>query len=283
MRASRCLAPIRCRAACSASRSCTSRCSPWSCSRSTAPGSRATRRSPTPSWSRPPSARASAIATGACMVSCRTTRPRASWSARSCATKRWSARRAASVSTGTTRWCGGASSRRWSSGWRRAWTRRSPTTTRSRPHCAKTPRATGDPPASRSSTSSSGTSARTPTATPGPRSTRSESGAAADALGDAFLLGRTLPLRSRTELTGTFGEAFAEALFDAPEGTWTGPVESSYGQHLVRITGREPATLPPLSAIRERILHDVMRAQREEAVRARIEALLARYRLDEND
>lgn len=96
----------------------------------------------------------------------------------------------------------------------------------------------------------------------------------AERLGDPFLLGRSFGPRTREQLAGAFGPAFASTLFEAPPAAWSGPHESSYGWHLVRVTERTEATLPPLEAIRERVRDDLVRARRAEAVRARIDALV---------
>jgi hypothetical protein len=50
-----------------------------------------------------------------------------------------------------------------------------------------------------------------------------------------------------------FGEPFATALEQAPLGTWTGPIESSFGSHFVRVTARTPAATPPLDDVRAEV------------------------------
>ena len=47
-----------------------------------------------------------------------------------------------------------------------------------------------------------------------------------------------------------FGAQFAIQVEKAPLGQWSGPVTSSFGTHLVRVTARMPATLPQLELIR---------------------------------
>jgi hypothetical protein len=76
---------------------------------------------------------------------------------------------------------------------------------------------------------------------------------------------------------GTFGIGFFEALDRLPMGIWAGPVETSLGRHLVRVTERREARLLALPEIRARVEQD-WRA--EFAVRLReerLEALLGRY------
>lgn len=53
-----------------------------------------------------------------------------------------------------------------------------------------------------------------------------------------------------------FGEEFAKKLGALPLSVWQGPVASGFGAHVVRITARRPAELPPLAAIRPQVLRE---------------------------
>lgn len=57
--------------------------------------------------------------------------------------------------------------------------------------------------------------------------------------GDPFLLGADFPLTTEADLAGRLGVDFAAAVSAARAGEWSGPFESSYGLHAVRVTGRE--------------------------------------------
>ncbi len=76
-----------------------------------------------------------------------------------------------------------------------------------------------------------------------------------------------------------FGEGFHTQLVDLPLNEWHGPVNSGYGQHLVRIHQRTEATLPQLAEIRdaveERWRNDKGREMRESFE----EVLLNRYQV----
>ena len=41
--------------------------------------------------------------------------------------------------------------------------------------------------------------------------------------------------RTEQEVSGAFGDVFAEAMVSLPVGTWQGPVSSGYGFHLVKV------------------------------------------------
>lgn len=76
---------------------------------------------------------------------------------------------------------------------------------------------------------------------------------------------------------GTFGAGFFDELAQLPIGTWTGPVKTSLGTHLVRVTERREAQLPPLSEIRDRVERDWRAAVTERLREERFDALLSRY------
>src|SRR5690606_18321642 len=91
--------------------------------------------------------------------------------------------------------------------------------------------------------------------------------------GDPFALGRVIgPLPAR-DLSGRFGPAFARAVDAASLGAWTGPIESAFGAHLVRVTERRPGATPALESVRDRVRADLLRERGEAARERAIEAL----------
>ncbi|MFO0587173.1 MAG: peptidyl-prolyl cis-trans isomerase [Polyangiaceae bacterium] len=99
-------------------------------------------------------------------------------------------------------------------------------------------------------------------------------------MGDPFLLGASFAKRSRADLTGTFGPGFAEGLFAAKTGEWSGPVSSSYGLHLVMATAREDGGAPDLSAVRARVREDLTQERRDSALRDEIARLRGKYTIE---
>jgi hypothetical protein len=95
--------------------------------------------------------------------------------------------------------------------------------------------------------------------------------------GDRFMLQHDYPARSQQEITELFGRAFATALFELDPGVWQGPVESSYGLHLVRVSERIEPRLPDLSEIRDQVQQDFLDVQRREANAAFYVNLRQRY------
>lgn len=76
--------------------------------------------------------------------------------------------------------------------------------------------------------------------------------------GDVFLYHKNYVAREAEEIASHFGGAFAEAIFEqAPSELWTGPIESTYGYHIVMVSSRKPGYSPPLAEVRRRVLEDL--------------------------
>lgn len=106
-------------------------------------------------------------------------------------------------------------------------------------------------------------------------------GADADlgALGDSRLLPEGLDGAPLRDVARLFGEQFAGALLQAAPGSWSGPVRSGYGVHLVQVTARDDGGLPALADVRPLVERDFMAERRRRALDARYAKLLERYRV----
>ena len=98
-------------------------------------------------------------------------------------------------------------------------------------------------------------------------------------LGDALLLPSRFEKTSAGETARLFGEKFAKELTKTQLGTWAGPLESSYGLHLVRVNARIPEAAPPLANVRESVLRDLLSDRRKQELDTQYEKLRARYRV----
>ena len=96
-------------------------------------------------------------------------------------------------------------------------------------------------------------------------------------LGDPFMLARTYVDRSDQEIAGLFGRVFADAVAGLPVGGWNGPVDSTYGVHLVRVKGRTPSRAPALAEVRDRVTADLHEDRRRERSRAAYQELRDAY------
>jgi len=71
--------------------------------------------------------------------------------------------------------------------------------------------------------------------------------------GDSFMGGYHFTDETDFGVGRIFGKAFAQRLFELPVGKWTGPVESGYGLHLVRIDSRTDSQAPSLQQVRDKV------------------------------
>ena len=96
-------------------------------------------------------------------------------------------------------------------------------------------------------------------------------------LGDTFFLQKYYPERSHSEIARLFGGGFAASVADLPVATWSGPVLSGYGVHLVYIHDRQAAVPPALDDVRNKVLQDWKDERRKELSDSYITNLLAQY------
>lgn len=96
-------------------------------------------------------------------------------------------------------------------------------------------------------------------------------------LGAPFVRGRTFTGMTEPALAGIFGPALANAAFAVDEGTWSAPLESAYGFHVIRVTDRKPAARLSLASARESVRKDWTDAKRAELNDAYLAQLRSRY------
>jgi hypothetical protein len=96
-------------------------------------------------------------------------------------------------------------------------------------------------------------------------------------IGDFTLLPYQVDALTGHEVTNIFGKAFAKYIADAPVGRWSGPYESSFGVHLIRILNREPGQIPSMADIRRAIEREWTAEHRNAANDAYYQELRSRY------
>ncbi len=82
------------------------------------------------------------------------------------------------------------------------------------------------------------------------------------AAGDPTLLPAGLEDASPQEISASFGDEFGKQLEAAPIDQWSGPIASSFGLHLVRVSARSIGTLPKLADIRPVVVREWQAQQR---------------------
>jgi len=96
-------------------------------------------------------------------------------------------------------------------------------------------------------------------------------------LGDPSMLPQEVDLEPLSDVARIFGQDFAERLDAAAPGTWTGPLASGYGLHLVMVRQRVAGSLPDLAAVRPAVERDFQADRRKRQLAAMYEKLLEKY------
>jgi len=97
--------------------------------------------------------------------------------------------------------------------------------------------------------------------------------------GDSFAVSPHVIAQSTSQVAKIFGADVARTVESAEMRTWTGPVPSPYGLHLVWVEARERGTPPPLAAVRQRLVERWQDEERARRVVALIRELERRYPL----
>ncbi len=99
-------------------------------------------------------------------------------------------------------------------------------------------------------------------------------------LADPTLLPPVLANVSARDIAVTFGTELAETIVGAPANRWSGPYESEFGLHLVRVTERTRASLPALTEIRALVEREWANERRQQANERFYQALRERYSVE---
>jgi hypothetical protein len=96
-------------------------------------------------------------------------------------------------------------------------------------------------------------------------------------LGDRSLIETEFRDETERAVAGVFGAAFAQAVFALEPGNWTGPIESGYGLHLVRVVALRKGETRPLSEVRARVIEEWRREQEKSALERYLAELRKKY------
>lgn len=98
-------------------------------------------------------------------------------------------------------------------------------------------------------------------------------------LGDRLMVRSELRDETEQSISNTFGPDFARAVLVLGTGRWSGPIQSGYGPHLVRVSAMKEASVPPLSEIRERVAAEWKRERETQAKERYLAELRKKYDL----
>ena len=86
------------------------------------------------------------------------------------------------------------------------------------------------------------------------------------------------------QVSRLFGHtSFADAVFAAPVGKWSGPYRSAYGWHLIYVDARTPGGRTPLSAVRDRVRSDFLQDAEDKANAAAFYQLARKFTIVRDD
>jgi hypothetical protein len=103
------------------------------------------------------------------------------------------------------------------------------------------------------------------------------SGADPDTVGDPSLLESDIKLSPMWDISKQFGEQFSRKLLELKPDTWTGPVQSGFGLHLVFVRKRVGGRPPELKEVREMVKRDWAFERQKELKDAAYAKLRERY------
>lgn len=104
-------------------------------------------------------------------------------------------------------------------------------------------------------------------------------GASDEMMGDPFLREHEFTDASADDIAAALGREFAEKVTAMPAGEWRAPVVSSYGVHLVRVSGRAEPQPVAFEAVRDAVARDLSDERRRTANWDFLARLKAQYRI----
>ncbi len=96
---------------------------------------------------------------------------------------------------------------------------------------------------------------------------------------DPFLLGKNFIDKTTEEIARNFGNDFIAAFANLELNKWSGPFESSFGNHLVLLRDHKEGFYPPFNEIKDQVLHDYFMQAKENAINKYINDVKSEYRI----
>jgi len=105
-------------------------------------------------------------------------------------------------------------------------------------------------------------------------------GKQADAFGDSTMLAPRMENAPPHDVAVVFGDEFTSGIRNLKVGQWEGPVRSSFGLHLVRVTQQHPARTPLFAEVRDQLAREWNRTRSVEVKNAFYRNLRKRYSVE---
>jgi peptidyl-prolyl cis-trans isomerase C len=101
--------------------------------------------------------------------------------------------------------------------------------------------------------------------------------------GDPFVMGRRLAGQGPNDLEKFFGPGFAKEAVSLPARSWQGPLESTFGWHLVYVEERFEPRVPALAEVRSRVEKSYEASKRSARVDKYLDELRQEYTIQIDD
>ena len=106
------------------------------------------------------------------------------------------------------------------------------------------------------------------------------SGSNATEFGEPFLLGKNFSSKSIPEIERSFGKEFSEEIQNISPQTWSGPLNSEYGFHIVFVNSISESYTPDLEEIKNAVIGDVILEKQNNAVNEYLKELRSKYQIE---
>ena len=94
---------------------------------------------------------------------------------------------------------------------------------------------------------------------------------------DSLMLPRHYQRAGTSRIDAEFGKDFSKHLTNLTLGEWSGPFQSGYGQHFIKLTEKRPSKTVQLEDVRESVLREYLAQKREEMLQNQRKELLKKY------
>jgi len=95
--------------------------------------------------------------------------------------------------------------------------------------------------------------------------------------GDPFILGNSFVERNFLEIDSDFGKGFSDNFISLANKKWSGPFESTYGDHLIYILEVFPEEILPFEEVKQSVIKGYNNSLKEEAMKRYIYSVKNKY------
>lgn len=99
-------------------------------------------------------------------------------------------------------------------------------------------------------------------------------------LGKTSMLPRSVVSKTKRELAATFGNALVRSLDQLQLQQWVGPIESSFGYHMIRLDAEFPEQTAAFESVQQAVLSDAETAREAAKLRAFYQSLTEQYQIE---